>query len=135
MLLASLPLGGGTAYHLQTDDLSRLVRRSRWAAYGQLQTFIQEVSPLEFLAKFSPQQRSHLQQVASLLPFFVSQSIMLLDAQVPSEMWYDSWVPLSARLQNESGGGRPRSGRSGVKRCGPFLLAGWKEWLLRVTPS
>ena len=85
---ASLRAGGVTAYYLSTEDIPRLLRRARWATAQQLTTYVQEVSPLEFLSKLPIAHRDRLTRLAALLPDVLQLALNLLHANVPTTLWY-----------------------------------------------
>ena len=95
---ASLRPGGVTSYYLATEDLARLIRRARWTDASQLQIYIQEVTPLEFLAQMSATKRDRLRRIASTLPYCVELAIDLLQAKVPLDFWYDEFLKLERRF-------------------------------------
>ena len=89
---ASLRAGGITAHYLATEDLTRLQRRARWNDLQQIATYVQEVSPLEFLARLGEARRRQLELTASLLHCFLPLALDLLKSQVPESLWYPSFV-------------------------------------------
>lgn len=79
---ASLRGGGATQYFVLTEDLGRLQRRARWRRLSTLETYVQDVSPAEFLLKLSPQTKNLLHTAASLLPEHLRAAHSLLSRGV-----------------------------------------------------
>ena len=84
--------GGVTAYYLASEDIPRLLRRARWQSAEQLNTYVQEVSPLEFWTRLSPHVRWRVTWLASRLYDFIDLAVKLLQDEVPTRCWFRHFV-------------------------------------------
>ena len=97
MSVSSLRPGGVTAFYALTEDIPRLLRRARWANDSQLTTYVQEVTPHEFLASLTDPCRARLYSLAACLPAVVDKAIELMECGVPSNLWYPTFQHLLHR--------------------------------------
>ena len=84
---ASLRPGGVTTFFRLTEDVPRLCQRARWVDHRQLDTYVQEVSPIEYLAALPRLTRARLDSLADHLPSFIDLAVSLLERGVPTKLW------------------------------------------------
>ena len=121
--LGSLRPGGASWMLHSTESPQTVQRRGRWASARVMEIYLQEVLVTTFTQRLRPQTREQIHFYASGFSSLIQQSILFLNAGIPTKAWF--WLLKAASGLEQDTGKDGVSGRFWHPSADNHLQFGW----------